>query len=304
MSNSKKNALGKGLGAILSSPETDITSKDISGNYVVGAVAELPIKNIETNPFQPRNIFDENALNELAKSIKKQGIIQPITVRKLGYEKYQLISGERRLRASKIAGLKKIPAYIRVANDEQMLQMALVENIQRQDLNAIEVAISYKRLMEECELSKEKLGDVVGKNRTTVTNYLRLLTLPAEVQAAIKDDKINMGQAKPLVSLDEEDLQLLLLHEIISENLSARKVEQRVKEINEGIKIQDKEIQNTKSTKAQLPPHFKAYQNQLSDKLNSKIKIKRTNNGRGSIAIPFRSDKDFERIIHLLNIKL
>ncbi len=302
MGNAKKKALGKGLGAILSSPETDITSKDISGNYVVGAVADLAIKNIETNPFQPRDVFDEKALQELAKSIKEQGIIQPITVRKLGYEKYQIISGERRFRASKIAGLEKIPAYIRVANDEQMLQMALVENIQRQDLNAIEIAISYQRLMEECDLSKEELGGVVGKNRTTVTNYLRLLSLPAEIQAALMKEEINMGQAKPLVTLDEEELQLALLHEILSENLSARKVEQRVKEINEGIKIQDKEEQSKKLPKGTLPSQFRAYQHQLSDKFEAKIKIKRTNNGRGTIAIPFRSDKDFERILELLNL--
>jgi len=219
MSNKKKAALGKGLSAILESPETDITSKDISGNYVVGAVANLKIKHIEANPFQPRDNFDQEALQELADSIKQQGIIQPLTVRKLGYDQYQVISGERRLRAARMAGLEEVPTYIRVANDEQMLEMALVENIQREDLNAMEVAISYKRLMKECKLNKEQLGEVVGKNRTTVTNFLRLLKLPAEIQAAIQDEQISMGQAKPLINLKEEAMQTELLQEIIENSL-------------------------------------------------------------------------------------
>lgn len=190
MNSKKKSALGKGLSAILESPDTDITSKDISGNYVVGAVASISINSIETNPFQPRNHFDEILLNELSDSIREHGIIQPLTVRKLGYEKYQLISGERRLKASKLAELKEVPAYIRVANDEQMLEMALVENIQRANLNAIEIAISYQRLIEECELTQEKLGEKVGKSRSAVTNFLRLLKLPPEIQTAIKKKKI------------------------------------------------------------------------------------------------------------------
>ena len=177
MNSNKKRALGRGLDAILSSPETDITSKDISGEFVVGAIANIPIDLIETNPFQPRDQFEEDSLKELSHSIKEQGIIQPITVRKIGYDKYQLISGERRLRASKLAGLKEIPAYIRIANDQQMLEMALVENIQREQLNSIEVAISFQRLLDECNLTQEQLSERVGKNRTTISNFIRLLKL-------------------------------------------------------------------------------------------------------------------------------
>ena len=176
----KRSALGRGLSAILESPETDITSRDISGDYVVGAIANIPLDKIEANPFQPRNKFEENALNELAKSLKEQGIIQPITVRKMGYEKYQLISGERRFRAARLAGLKQLPAFIRVANDQQMLEMALIENIHREDLNALDIAVSYQRLIEECNITSEKLSERIGKDRTTITNYIRLLKLPPQ----------------------------------------------------------------------------------------------------------------------------
>lgn len=297
MSSKKKAALGKGLSAILQSPETDITSKDISGNYVVGAVANLKINTIETNPFQPRDLFDQDALQELADSITKQGIIQPLTVRKLGYDQYQLISGERRLRASKLAGLVEVPCYIRVANDEQMLEMALVENIQREDLNAIEVAISYQRLMEECSLSKEQVGSMVGKNRTTVTNYLRLLRLPAPIQSAIREDKITMGQAKPLINIEDEALQLELLNEIIEGNLSARKIESRVKEINEAVKEEKKD---TRQTKLPLPVRFEEIKQTLTHKLETDIKLDRNNKGKGKIVINFNSDEDLERILSLI----
>lgn len=302
MSSKKKAALGKGLSAILESPETDITSKDISGNYVVGAVANLKMKYIEANPFQPRDSFDEAALNELADSIKQQGIIQPLTVRKLGYDKYQLISGERRLRAAKIAGLEEVPTYIRVANDEQMLEMALVENIQREDLNAIEVAMSYQRLMEECKLNKEQLGDVVGKNRTTVTNYLRLLKLPAEIQAAVQEEQLTMGQARPLINLKEETMQIELLYEIIEDNLSSRKIEARVKEINEGIKSQDSGKDNAKKKKTtELPERFAALKNTVANKLDTGVKLNRNNKGKGSIVISFNSDEELERILSLID---
>ena len=210
----KKRALGKGLDAILSSPETDITSKDISGNYVVGAIADISIDKIEANPFQPRDSFNETSLKELTDSIIEQGIIQPITVRKLGFDKYQLISGERRFRAAKIAGLKEIPTYIRVANDEQMLEMALVENIHRENLNSIEIAISYQRLMEECELTQQRLSEKIGKNRTTISNYIRLLKLPAEIQIAIRDGELSMGHARAIINIEDEKLQLILLKKI------------------------------------------------------------------------------------------
>ena len=226
----KKRGLGRGLDAILQSPETDITSADISGNYVAGAIAQIEIDKIETNPFQPRTDFDETALNELAESIKNQGVIQPVTVRKMGYDKYQLISGERRLRASKMAGLKKIPVFIRVANDEQMLEMALIENIHRENLNAIEVAISYQRLIEECKLTQDQLSEKVGKDRSTVANFLRLLKLPAEIQIAIRDGYITMGHARALVNISDKKKQLIILKRIINEDLSVRQVEMLTRE--------------------------------------------------------------------------
>lgn len=302
MSSKKKAALGKGLSAILESPETDITSKDISGNYVVGAVANLKVKLIEANPFQPRDNFDEDALNELADSIRQQGIIQPLTVRKLGYDKYQIISGERRLRAAKMAGLEEVPTYIRVANDEQMLEMALVENTQREDLNAIEIAISYQRLMEECNLNKEQLSEVVGKNRTTVTNYLRLLKLPAEIQAAVQEEKVSMGQVKPLINLKEEEMQTELLREIIENNLSSRSIETRVKEINEGIKNQDTKANTPKKKPSpELPEKYMLWRNNLASKLDTGIKLNRNNKGKGSLVIDFNSDQELERILSLID---
>src|ERR1035437_5953510 len=203
MNANKKRALGRGLSAILESPETDITSKDISGEFVAGAIANIQINLIETNPFQPRDQFEEDRLKELSASIKEQGIIQPITVRKLGYDRYQLISGERRLRASKLAGLHEIPAYIRIANDQQMLELALVENIQREQLNSIEVAISFQRLLDECNLTQEQLSDKLGKNRTTISNFIRLLKLAPEVQVIIRDGQISMGHARALISIED-----------------------------------------------------------------------------------------------------
>ncbi|MEA3504935.1 MAG: ParB/RepB/Spo0J family partition protein [Bacteroidota bacterium] len=299
MNSKKKSALGKGLSAILESPDTDITSKDISGNYVVGAVASISINSIETNPFQPRNHFDEILLNELSDSIREHGIIQPLTVRKLGYEKYQLISGERRLKASKLAELKEVPAYIRVANDEQMLEMALVENIQRANLNAIEIAISYQRLIEECELTQEKLGEKVGKSRSAVTNFLRLLKLPPEIQTAIKKKKITMGQARPLVNISDIEKQLALLNEIIEDKLSSRDIEQRVKEINNS--EQDDYTKTSAKQKIELPQKYKNIKNDLTNQFNTQIKLSRNNKGKGSIVISFKSDTDFERILSLLN---
>ena len=230
-SKTRKGALGRGLEAILQSPDTDITSKDISGNYVVGAIANIGIDKIETNPFQPRNDFEEEALSELVDSIREQGIIQPITVRKLGYDRYQVISGERRLRAAKTAGLEDVPCYIRVANDEQMLELALIENTHREDLNSIEIAISYQRLLEECNLTQEALSQKVSKKRSTVANYLRLLKLPAEVQLAVRDGSISMGQARSFVNIESHEDQLTLLEEIITQGLNVREVEQKVREI-------------------------------------------------------------------------
>ena len=276
----KKRGLGRGLDAILQSPETDITSSDISGNYVAGAVAELNIDFIEANPFQPRTDFDDNALEELAESIKIQGVIQPVTVRKMGRDKYQLISGERRLRASKLAGLKTIPVFIRVANDEQMLEMALIENTHREDLNAIEVALSYQRLLEECRLTQEQLSEKVGKDRTTVSNFLRLLKLPPEVQVALRDGYISMSQARSIINIDDKTKQLLILKEIIDKDLSVRQVEEIVRNTN---------TKNTKTKKQKniLPETFVNQGEKLSKSLNAKVKIERNNS-------------DFERLMSII----
>ena len=290
----KRRGLGRGLDAILQSPETDITSSDISGNYVAGAVAELNIDFIEANPFQPRTDFDENALNELAESIKVQGVIQPVTVRKMGRDKYQLISGERRLRASKLAGLKTIPVYIRVANDEQMLEMALIENTHREGLNAIEVALSYQRLIEECNITQEELGEKVGKDRSTVTNFLRLLKLPPEVQVALRDGFISMGQARAIINIDDKTKQLIILKEIIDKDLSVRQVEELVRSLN------TKNVK-TKKQKNVLPEEFIYKVDSLSKTLDAKIKVDRNSKGKGSLTISFKNDEDFERLISIIN---
>ena len=290
----KKKALGRGLDAILQSPETDITSKDISGNYVVGAIANIAVEKIVSNPFQPRDQFDDELLKELAASIEKQGIIQPITVRKLGYDKYQLISGERRLRASKVAGISEVPCYIRVANDEQMLEMALVENIHRKDLNAIEIAISYQRLIEECELTHEKLSERISKNRSTITNYLRLLKLPAEIQLALRDDKISMGHARALINVTDPEIPLGILNKIIARDLSVRQVEELVRNFQVLPPV-------TKKDPVELPEFFNSTAVELRDKLGTNVNIRRNNNGKGQIVISFESDQDFSRILALLD---
>lgn len=290
----KKRGLGRGLDAILQSPETDITSSDISGNYVAGAVAELNIDFIEANPFQPRTDFDDDALSELAESIKIQGVIQPVTVRKMGRDKYQLISGERRLRASKLAGLKTIPVYIRVANDEQMLEMALIENTHREGLNAIEVALSYQRLIEECNITQEQLSEKVGKDRSTVTNFLRLLKLPPEVQVALRDGFISMSQARTIINIEDKAQQLIILKEIIDKDLSVRQVEELVRSLN------NKNVK-TKKQKDVLPEAFIYKVDSLSKSLNTKIKINRNSKGKGTLTINFKNDEDFERLISLIN---
>ena len=285
----KHRGLGRGLDAILQSPETDITSADISGNYVAGAIAQIEIDKIETNPFQPRTDFDESALSELAESIKNQGVIQPVTVRKMGYDKYQLISGERRLRASKLAGLKTIPVFIRVANDEQMLEMALIENIHRENLNAIEVAISYQRLLVECKLTQDELSEKVGKDRSTVANFLRLLKLPAEIQIAIRDGYITMGHARALVNISDKSKQLIILKRIIDEDLSVRQVEMLVKD------------KPAKKPKAIVPESYKVQADALSKALKMGVKVSRDSKGKGSLTINFKNDEEFERLLDFIN---
>lgn len=290
----KKRGLGRGLEAILQSPDTDITSIDISGNYVAGAIAELEISKIEANPFQPRTGFDDMALRELAASIKTQGIIQPVTVRKLGFDKYQLISGERRLRASIMAGLEVIPAFIRVANDEQMLEMALIENIHRESLNAIEIAISYQRLLDECALTQEKLSEQVGKNRTTITNYLRLLKLPPEVQIALRDGHITMGHARALINLEEDARQLIILQRIIEEELNVRQVEALVRQINNPAPTKNE------VGKQVVPERFKEAKKRLIQLLDAKVDIRRNSKGKGALILNFENDQDFDRLMELI----
>ncbi len=295
----KRNALGKGLSALLENPDTDITTKgDLSGSSAIaGAVANIAIEKIEANPFQPRSNFDEEALRELSESIKEQGIIQPVTVRKLGYDKYQLISGERRYKASVMAGLKFIPAFIRIANDQAMLEMALVENIQRENLNAIEIAISYKRLIDECNITQEELCTRVGKNRTTVTNYLRLLKLPPEIQIGIRDNKITMGHARAIVNISDVVAQLRIYNEIISSELSVRKVE----DIARGITENQKSGGKKKSPKTNMSFEYKRIQDKLCSKFETKVEFKRDSNGKGKVVIPFYSDDDLERLLELFD---
>ncbi len=302
----KRNALGKGLGALLENYETDVTSKppsgekkdqDLQAEPVVGSVANLPINAITTNPFQPRTKFDEEKLEELSKSIKKYKLIQPITVRKMGYDQYQLISGERRLRAAGIAGLKTIPAYLRIANDQEMLELALVENIQRQDLNALEIAFSYQRLIEECKLTQEELSKNIKKNRATISNYLRLLKLPDSIQVSIKEDTIQMGHARALINIESEEDQLSIFNKTISKNLSVRQVEDLVRKLNGG-KNQSYDKRKTGGT---LSVEHKKLAYKLSTHFDTKVELKCYNNKKGKIVIPFNSGEDLTKIIQAID---
>lgn len=294
MSAKKRNALGRGLGALL---EDSKEVNESSEKKTTSLINEIPIEQVEVNPFQPRTHFDEEALNELAESIKTQGIIQPITVRQLNDKSFQLISGERRLQASKKAGLTTIPAYIRKANDQQMLEMALIENIQRENLNAIEVALSYQRLMSECDLKQEELGDRVGKNRTTVTNYLRLLKLPPDIQVAVRDKKLSMGHARALISVENTDVQLAIFNKIIGNDLSVRKTEELVRASSEkGLSGLKKE-----SSKHSYEAETKKIQGKLSSHFGTKVSV-RTDGKKGEIKIPFVSSEDLERILEIIDI--
>lgn len=306
MSSNTKNrsALGKGLGALLENTNTDITSKGNS-NDVVGSIAMIPVENIEANPFNPRTNFEKEALEELRQSIAVHGIIQPLTVRKLGRDKYQLISGERRFRASQLAGLTEVPAYIRIANDQSMLEMALVENIQRENLNSIEVAISYQRLIDECSLTQDQLSQKISKSRSSITNHIRLLKLPADIQAGVRDNMISMGHARALVSAGDEALQLAIFNKILLESLSVRDVEILIRQGH----LKDEEPEDSSITfkiapaKAELSEIQTIFKTHLSDKLASKIELKKSNSGAGKIIINFNSEVDLNRIIEILNKK-
>ena len=300
----KKQALGRGLDALLSDSTTDVTSSiriDETNTQAVGNIANLKISQIEVNPFNPRVEFEKEGLSELAASIKELGLVQPLTVRKLGNDKFQIISGERRFRASQAAGLKEIPVYIRIANDQAMLEMALVENIQRRDLNPLEIAFSYKRLIDECGLTQEELADRIGKKRSSTTNYIRLLNLPVEIQNALKNKTISFGHARTLIALEDEDVQTYIFDMIIKENLSVRKVEELVKEAKEA---QKKGGSGTKKNIREMDPLSftqQKYKDDLATLLKTKVKVKLTNNGSGNLVIPFKSEEDLERIMKIID---
>lgn len=293
---SKKQALGRGLSALLKDPNNDISSvNDKNADKVVGNIIELELDAIEINPFQPRTNFNEETLQELASSIKELGVIQPITVRKLEFNKYQLISGERRLRAAKLAGLSVIPSYIRIADDNESLVMALVENIQRHDLDPIEIALSYQRLIDEIQLTQEQMSDRVGKKRSTIANYLRLLKLDPIIQTGIRDGFISMGHGRALITIENEDIQSDIYHKIISQNLSVRETEALVKNYQDGLK--------PKTSKTSKPTSFVVLdtdKKELASKLGTKIDVKIDANGKGKITIPFKSEADFQRILNLI----
>ncbi|MFD1164353.1 ParB/RepB/Spo0J family partition protein [Sphingobacterium daejeonense] len=300
----RKTGLGRGLGALLQqeaveSPkkQTAETPASKTPSSPAGSINFIKVDQISINPFQPRTDFDETALRELSESIEVQGLIQPITVRQVGKNEYQLISGERRLRASKLAGITEIPAYVRTANDQQMLEMALIENIQRENLNAIEIALSFQRMIEECSLKQEELGDRVSKNRSTVTNYLRLLKLPPVIQAAIRDGDLSMGHARALINVGEIEKQLFIFKEIVEKGLSVRKAEQLVREVQQA---KDKKQKGKKE--AALNFQYQKIEDDLASKFATRVKLNvKSTKGKGAIEIPFNSEDDLSRILELLD---
>ncbi len=295
----QKELLGKGIRALLTNIEedTNITGKkEIVQNIgtSTGGINFIPLSQIEVNPFQPRVSFDEDSLGELADSIKIHGVIQPISVRRLSADKYQLIAGERRLRASKLAGKEDIPAFIRTANDQESLEIALIENIQREDLNAIEIGVNYKRLIDECSLSQEGLAERVGKKRSTITNYLRLLKLPPDIQLAVKNDEISMGHAKALVNLEDVDAQLTVYKDIVTKGLSVRQTENLAKILPKSKAIKKKATSKT------LPYILQKVQDHLTSHLSTKVELSPIKNGKGQISIAYYNDSDLERLLDLI----
>lgn len=295
----KKNVLGRGLGALIADAAEEPQPREV----VVSAMQELNLADIRPNPFQPRTEFDEEALNELAASIKSIGIVQPITVRTIEGGKYEIIAGERRYRASKLAGLTTIPAYIRKTEDDSLLELALIENIQREDLNAIEVAISYQRLIDECQLTQDALSERVGKKRATIANYLRLLKLPAQIQLAIRDKKISMGHARAIISIEDPDTQFMIFEQILKYDFSVRKVEEIVRELSnpqpEPEPVPEPVAEKPKKTN-EIGDYIEL-QKHLSRCFDTKVELKRNENGKGKIVIAFRSDEELEKIIELLD---
>ncbi len=303
--NNKKQALGKGIRALLNNIDEELQSTAqsmpvVSGQQAPSGILRISVDQIEVNPKQPRRDFDEKALQELAESIKLHDIIQPITVVRIHASSYRLISGERRLRASKIAGLKDIPAYIRMANDQQMLELSLLENLQREDLNAIEIGLSYRRLMEECDLTQEQVAERMKKDRSTVTNYIRLLKLPPDIQKSVRDGVMSMGHARALIALEMIDQQLYVFREIKEKGLSVRQVEALVKELLAGEKSDV--TTNASKISAQLPPAYKRIEDNMASHFSTKVKLERKKNGKGAINIEFYSDNDLERIMEAMNL--
>lgn len=290
----QKQALGRGLSALLKDPANDIKSvQDKNADKVIGSIVELELEAIEINPFQPRTNFNEETLKELASSIRELGVIQPITVRKLDFNKYQLVSGERRFRASKLLGLPTIPAYIRIANDQESLEMALVENIQRQDLDPIEIALSYQRLIDEIQLTQEQMSERVGKKRSTIANYLRLLKLDPIIQTGMRDGFISMGHGRAIINIEDQSNQLDIYEKILSDKLSVRDTEALVKNYH-----------NTSETKVpekqEIPKFIKNGMKEFSEYFGQKINVKVNKKGKGTISIPFHSEEDFNRIKKLV----
>jgi ParB family chromosome partitioning protein len=291
----KKQVLGRGLSALLKDPSNDIKSiTDKNANQVVGNIIDLDLKVIEMNPFQPRSRFNEESLRELASSIKELGVIQPITVRKIEFNKFQLVSGERRFRASKLIGKDTIPAFIRIANDQESLEMALVENIQRQDLDPIEIGLSYQRLIEEIEITQEELSNRVGKNRSTIANYLRLLKLDPIIQTGMRDAFISMGHGRAIINVLSSNEQLYIYEKVISENLSVRETEALVRSLKSETK------KDTFEKKIVLPNYLKTAKKELSEYLSSRVSINSSGANKGIVTIPFKNKKDFYRILNLL----
>ena len=293
MAVSKKSALGRGLEALITMDELKTGGSS--------SISEIELSKIQPNPDQPRSVFEEETLEELATSIRALGIIQPITLKETGPDKYMIISGERRYRASLRAGLERIPAYIKTANDENVVEMALIENIQREDLNSIEIALAYQTLIENYNLTQEKLSERVGKKRTTIANYLRLLKLPAEIQMSLKDKKIDMGHARALIPVEDPEVQLALYEQILAQGLSVRVVEEMVRSLNNGEELIQKQADSQENRKQILPDEYKLLKDHLSQFFNTKVQFTYNDKGKGKISISFSSEEELERLIGLFD---
>lgn len=308
----QKAQIGKGIGALLGNIKDEVnafqknanaaqTTSQPTDEALVGSISRIPLASIEVNPNQPRRTFEEIPLQELAESIKLHDIIQPITVTKLPNKKYQLISGERRFKASKIAGLKDIPAYVRLANDQEILEMGLLENLQRENLNAIEIGLAYKRLMSECNMTQDNVAERMKKDRTSVTNYIRLLKLPPSIQVSVRNKELSMGHARAILGLEHIEQQLFAAKEIITNQLSVRATEELIKNLNANSQTKKPTTDNRKPSSV-LPPAYKRIEDQIASHFSTKIKLDRKKTGKGTIVIEFYNDSDLERICESMGI--